>query len=65
MRNQSELSYRRRINGVVAHVNAHLDGDLEGTHVIRYDEIILIRATHDKHRRDDCRRANDHSDQRQ
>lgn len=29
MRNQSELSYRRRINGVVAHVNAHLDGDLD------------------------------------
>jgi len=29
MRNQSELSYRRRINRVVAHVNRHLDGDLD------------------------------------
>ena len=28
MRNQSELSYRRRVNRVVDHVQAHLDGDL-------------------------------------
>ena len=28
MRNQSELSYRRRINRVVTHVQQHLDGDL-------------------------------------
>jgi AraC family transcriptional regulator len=31
MRNQSELSYRRRINRVVAHVNAHLAGDLDSS----------------------------------
>ncbi|KQU67739.1 MULTISPECIES: GyrI-like domain-containing protein [unclassified Rhizobacter] len=30
MRHQSELSYRRRINRVVAHVHAHLACDLEG-----------------------------------
>ncbi|WP_457328546.1 AraC family transcriptional regulator [Rhizobacter sp. P5_C2] len=30
MRPQSELSYRRRINRVVAHVHAHLASDLEG-----------------------------------
>jgi len=29
MRNQSELSYRRRINQVVAHVQAHLGADLD------------------------------------
>jgi AraC family transcriptional regulator len=29
MRNQSELSYRRRINQVVAHVHTHLGGDLD------------------------------------
>lgn len=31
MRNQSEQSYRRRINRVVAHVNAQLAGDLDST----------------------------------
>jgi AraC family transcriptional regulator len=31
MRHQSELSYRRRINRVVAHVHAHLATDLEGS----------------------------------
>lgn len=31
MRHQSELSYRRRINRVVAHVHAHLSCDLEGS----------------------------------
>ena len=29
MRNQSEFSYRRRINRVVAHVQAHLAADLD------------------------------------
>jgi AraC family transcriptional regulator len=31
MRHQSELSYRRRINRVVAHVHAQLSSDLEGS----------------------------------
>jgi len=31
MRNQSELSYRQRVNRVVAHVQANLDADLDGS----------------------------------
>jgi len=31
MRNQSELSYRQRVNRVVAHVQAHLGADLDGS----------------------------------